>query len=86
MDIQEIYSNILEISEGNKYYKSDLHLHFFSEDQSEDGINKYCNDLFDVLKENNITLIGLTIHREEFLDSLFKAIQSLNERSIQENY
>ena len=86
MDIQEIYSNLLEINEGNKYYKCDLHLHFYPEDQSEDGIKDYCSKLFNILKRNEINLIGLTVHREEFLDYLFRGIHFLNEHSIQENY
>lgn len=86
MEIEEIYNKISEGSKGCMYYKCDLHLHFFPEDQSEEGIKNYCNELFIILKKHNINLIGLVIHREEFLDYLFKGIEFLEEYSNQNNF
>jgi len=86
MEIEDIYNKILGRPEGNKYYKCDLHVHFCPENISEDGIKDYSKELFDVLKKYNINLIGLTIHREEFLDYLSIGIHYLNALSEQNNY
>ncbi|MHA1335975.1 MAG: hypothetical protein ACTSPW_09505 [Promethearchaeota archaeon] len=86
MDIDEIYNNLLKETQGAKYYKSDLHLHFEFKNGEEEDLKDYCNRLFNILYKYKIDIIGLTVHREKDLSDLFQGINLLNEIAKSNNY
>ena len=77
MEIDEIFNNLLSQPLGSKYYKSDLHVHLDPEIKEDDKLKEFCLKFFVILNKHEIEIIALTVHREESLELLFKAINLL---------
>lgn len=86
MEIDEIFNNLLSQPLGSKYYKSDLHIHLDPEIKEDDKLKEFCLKFFDILNKHEIEIIALTVHREESLELLFKAINLLKELAKDANY
>ena len=86
MEIDEIFNNLLSQPFGSKYYKSDLHVHLDPEINQDDDLKDFCLKFFNILIEHEIEIIALTVHREENLEFLFKAIDFLKELAKNDNY
>ncbi len=86
MEIDEIFNNLLSQPLGSKYYKSDLHVHLDPEIKEDEKLKEFCLKFFDILNKHEIEIIALTVHREESLELLFKAIKLLKELAKNANY
>ena len=86
MEIDEIFNNLLSQPLGSKYYKSDLHVHLDPEINQDDELEDFCLKFFNILIEHEIEIIALTVHREESLELLFKAIDFLKELASNDDY
>ena len=86
MDIEEIYINLLTQPFGSRYFKTDLHIHLEPNSYENGKLTSYCKELFEILSENEIEIIALTVHREESLKYLFIAIDILMGLAKDNNY